>query len=126
MDERALMVFCCCCCCCCCCFGLVSLRPRQQLGYITDGPPDRTSDSFTCCRQSCETMTFISAGHIILRGRPQRESSPGPPHQESPVLPTELPRPHNYSGRIPCNICETLPASLLVLMFFFPLYVINI
>ena len=45
-------------------------------------------------------MTSISAGHIILTqtqlvgsGRPQRESNPGPPHQESRDIPTELPRP---------------------------------
>ena len=51
-------------------------------------------------RQSWETMTSISAGHIILTptqpvgsGRPQRESNPGPPHQEPRALPTELPRP---------------------------------
>ena len=51
-------------------------------------------------RQSKETMTSVSAGHIILTptqpvgsGRPQRESNPGPPHQESRALPTELPCP---------------------------------
>ena len=45
-------------------------------------------------------MTSVSAGHIILtptqpvgNGRPQRESNPGPPHQESHALPTELPHP---------------------------------
>ena len=45
-------------------------------------------------------MTSGSAGHIILTptqpvgsGRPQRESNPGSPHQESLALPTELPRP---------------------------------
>ena len=45
-------------------------------------------------------MTSVSAGQIILTptqpvgsGRPQRESNPGPPHQESRALPTELPRP---------------------------------
>ena len=45
-------------------------------------------------RQSWETMTFVSAGHIILTptqpvgsGRPQRESNPGPPHQEARALP---------------------------------------
>ena len=45
-------------------------------------------------------MTSVSAGHIILTptqpvgsGRPQRESIPGPPHQESRPLPTELPPP---------------------------------
>ena len=52
-------------------------------------------------RQTWETMTSISAGHIILTptqllgsGRPQRGSNPGPPDQESRALPTELPRPH--------------------------------
>ena len=51
-------------------------------------------------RQSWETMTSVSAGHIILTpiqtvgsGRPQRESNPVPPHQESRALPTELSRP---------------------------------
>ena len=51
-------------------------------------------------RQSWETMTSVSAGHIILTptqpvgsGRPRRESNPGPPHQESRALPTELPPP---------------------------------
>ena len=39
-------------------------------------------------------MASVSAGHIILTptqpvgsGRPQRESNPGPPHQESAELP---------------------------------------
>ena len=43
-------------------------------------------------------MTSVAAGHIILTptqpvgsGRPQWESNPGPPHQESRTLPTELP-----------------------------------
>ena len=47
-------------------------------------------------RQSWETMTSVSACHIILTptqpvgsGRPQRESNPGP-HQESRAIPTEL------------------------------------
>ena len=51
-------------------------------------------------RQSWETMTSVSAGHIILTptqpvggGQPQRESNPGPPHQESRALPTELQPP---------------------------------
>ena len=44
-------------------------------------------------------MTSVSAGHIILTptqpvgsGRSQRESNPGPPHQESRALQTGLPR----------------------------------
>ena len=49
-------------------------------------------------RQSWETMTSVSAGHVIMTpiqpvgsGRPQRESNPGPPHQEPLALPTEPP-----------------------------------
>ena len=45
-------------------------------------------------RQSWETMTPVSAGHIIPTptqtvgsGRPLRESNPGHPHQESRALP---------------------------------------
>ena len=56
-------------------------------------------------RQSWETMTSVSAGHIILTptqpvgsGRPQQESNPGPPHQESRALPTELPHPPSPKG----------------------------
>ena len=30
---------------------LVSQRPRQQLGYIADGPQDRASDNFTYCHK---------------------------------------------------------------------------
>ena len=51
-------------------------------------------------------MTSVSAGHIILTPtqpvgsrRPQRESNPGPPHQESCPLPTELP-PRNNGANI--------------------------
>ena len=67
------------------------LVPRQSVGqfYV-----------LSHMRQSWETMTSVSAGHIILTptqpvgsGRPQRESNPGPPHQESHTLLTELPRP---------------------------------
>ena len=57
-------------------------------------------------RQSWETMTSVSAGHIILTptqpvgsGRPQRESNPRPPHQESRALPTELLRPPHKRGK---------------------------
>ena len=58
-------------------------------------------------RQRWETMTSVSAGHIILTstqpvesGRPQQESNPGPPHQESRALPSELPRPPKYSKQV--------------------------
>ena len=57
-------------------------------------------------RQRGQTMTSVSAGHIILtttqpigRRRPQRESNPGPPLQmQSRALPTKLPKL--------CNIFE--------------------
>ena len=48
-------------------------------------------------RQSGETMTSVSAGHIILKptkavgsGRSQRESYPGPPDLESRALPIDI------------------------------------
>ena len=52
--------------------------------YIADGPQDRASDNFM--KQRGETMTSVSAGHIILTptqpvrsGWPQRGSNPGSP-----------------------------------------------
>ena len=57
------------------------------------GVPRLTSNVLAHTRQSGETMTSVSACHIILTptqpvrsGRPQRESNPGPRHQESCVL----------------------------------------
>ena len=56
-------------------------------------------------RQSWETMTSVSAGHIILTptqpvgsGRPQRESNPGLPHQESRALPLSYRAPRYSNG----------------------------
>ena len=58
-------------------------------------------------RHSWETMTSVSAGHIIQTptqpvgsGRPQRESNPGPPQQESRALPQSYPPPHNNNSNI--------------------------
>ena len=57
-------------------------------------------------RQSWETMTSVSAGHIIQTptqpvgsGRPQRESNPGPPHQESRALPQSYRAPEKQRER---------------------------
>ena len=36
---------------------------------------------------------ILAPNQPVGSGRPQRESNPGPPHQESRALPTELPRP---------------------------------
>ena len=67
------------------------INPRQQQGYMTERAPRLMSDNFTCChtRQSGETMTSVSAVHIILTPTqpggtrlPQWESNPGPPNQE--------------------------------------------
>ena len=61
-------------------------------------------------------MTSVSAGHIMLTptqlvesGRPQRESNPGPPHQESRALPTELPRPLSRLAERTCSPGPILP-----------------
>ena len=60
-------------------------------------------------RQSWETMTSVSAGHIIQTptqpvgsGRPQRESNPGSPHQESRALPQSYraPRDDDYDDNV--------------------------
>ena len=66
-------------------------------------------------RQSWETMTSVSAGHIILtptqsvgRGRPQRESNPAPRHQESCALPNKLPPP---TPERELNVLQTLSES---------------
>ena len=74
-----------------------SLTTRLYRGQV----PRLTSDNFTCCHTRDRVgrpLTFVSAGHIILTptqpvgsGRPQRESNPAPPHQESRALPIELP-----------------------------------
>ena len=59
------------------------------------------------------TSVSVSVGHIILTptqpvgsGRPQRESNPEPPHQESRALPTELPRLRN-SQLLCCTLMHT-------------------
>ena len=65
-----------------------------------------TSDNFYVLPHG-QTMTSISTGHIIMTptqpvrsGRQQRESNPGPSHQELRALPTELPRSHFDAGSI--------------------------
>ena len=91
--------------CCLCWFGwLVGFLTSSSTTRLYRGPAPRQSVwqfyVLPHMRQSWETMTSISAGHIILTptqpvgsGRPQRGSNPGPPDQESRALPTELPRP---------------------------------
>ena len=77
-----------------CLFGFLTSSSITRLyrGRVPRLTPDT--------RQSGETLTSVSAGHIILAptqpvgsARPQRGSNPGPPHEESRTLLTELPRP---------------------------------
>ena len=73
-----------------CLFVLFLKRPRQLLGYIADGPQDKSVWQFWALhqmRQSWETMPSVPAGHIILAltqpvgsGRPQRESNSRSPY----------------------------------------------
>ena len=79
-----------------CFIGFLTLSSSTRL-YRRQAP--RQFYVLPYMRQSWETMTSVSAGHITLTPTqpvgmwPQRESNPGPPHQESRALPTELPRP---------------------------------
>ena len=66
-------------------------------------PQDRASDNFMCCHTwdragrpwllSQLVTLYCTPNKAIGSGRPQQESNPGPPHQESRALPTELPAP---------------------------------
>ena len=73
-------------------------------------------------RQSWETMTSVSAGHILLTptqpvgsGQSQRESNPGPPDQELRALPTELQRPPIWLiyRKKECSIIDMFTATSL-------------
>ena len=96
----------------CLVFSTSSSTTRLFRGRV----PRLTSDNFYMLphmRQSWETMTFVSAGHIILTptqpvgsGRPQRESNTRPPHKESRALPTELPRILNESAWNTMKTCK--------------------
>ena len=88
--------------CCWCLFCLFSFLTSTTRLYRGRVPRQSVWQFYVLLhmRQSWETMTSVSAGHIILTptqpvgsGRPQQESNPRPPHQESRALPTELPCP---------------------------------
>ena len=66
-------------------------------------------------RQSWETMTSVSDGHIILTptqpvrsGRPQRKLNPRPPHHELHALQIELPCPPFVLEGSFINTCSVL------------------
>ena len=92
-----------------CLFGFLTSSSTTRL--YPDGPQDKSVWQFYVLlhmRQSWETMTSVSAGHIIQTptqpvgsGRPQRESNPGPPHQESRALPQSYRAPRNDNQRAP-------------------------
>ena len=76
-------------------------------------------------------MTSVSAGHIIQTptqpvgsGRPQRESNPGPPHQESRALPQSYRAPlfngrkHNSRHQSLLFVREYNIPDLLLIKFF--------
>ena len=84
-----------------CLFGFLTSSSTTRL-YLRRALRQSVSQFYVLphMRQSWETMTSGSDGHIILTptqpvgsGQPQRELNPGPPHHESRALPTELPRP---------------------------------
>ena len=76
-----------------CLFGLLTSSSNTKL-YRGRTPRQSVCQFYVLphMRQTWETMTSVSAGHIILTptqpvgsGRPQRESNPGPPHQEQRI-----------------------------------------
>ena len=75
------------------------LTPSSTTKLYRGRVPRLTCDNFTCylTRDSGETMTSVSAGHIILTPTKPigsgRGSNPGPPHQELRALRTGLSRP---------------------------------
>ena len=96
-----------------CLFGFLTSSSTTRL-YCGRAPRQSVCQFYVLphMRHSWETMTSVSAGHIILTptqpvgsGRPQRESNPGPPHQESRALPTELPRPPHKEGNATAFLC---------------------
>ena len=76
-------------------------------------------------RLSGKTVTFVSAGHIIMTptqpigsGRPQRDSNPRPPHQESRTLPTELPCSPVCEGTLQLSTLLALLVLISLQLFF--------
>ena len=85
-----------------CLFGFLTSSSTTRL-YRGRAPRQNVRQFYVLphTRQSWETMTSVSAGHIILTptqpvgsGRPQLETNPRPPHQQSRALSTELPPPN--------------------------------
>ena len=83
-------------------------------------------------RQSDETMTSVSAGHIILAPtqavgsrRLQRELNPGPPNQKLCALLTELPRPP-YLCRMKVPTISNETWWLVIYFFYFQLWFVTL
>ena len=111
-----------------CLFGFLTSSSTTRL--YTGLVPRLKSDNFTCChttRQSGETMTSVSAGHIILTptqpvgsGRPHRRWNPRPPHTGSHALPPPPPPPPPFSPLF-CHRYIQLDKSILSRTYPLPL-----
>ena len=87
-----------------CLVGLLMLSSVSTTRLYRERVQRLSSGNFTCCHtrvESGETMTSVSAGHIILTPTqpvgsrwPKRGLNSGAPYQESRTLSTELPCPH--------------------------------
>ena len=73
---------------------LVSERPRQHLGYISDGPQDRRLTIISAATHKTEWGDHdfcLNRSHTDTDPTSKgRGSNPGPPYLESRALPTEL------------------------------------
>ena len=111
-------------------FGFLTSSSTTRL-YRAQAPRQSVSQFYVLphMRQSGKTMTSVSAGHIILTttqpvgsGGPQQELNPGPSHQESRALPTELLRPPmNGKEKVIQDVKDTLymlASDILVLPYY--------
>ena len=83
---------------------LTSSSPTR---FIADGPQDRASDNFMCCHTwdragrpwllSQPVTLLLTLTQPVGSGRPQQESNPGRPHQDSALYGLSYHAP-NYVG----------------------------
>ena len=97
----------------------------KKIGYIADGSQEcRLTILRTASHEAelpdhdfCLSRSHYSDTDPTSRERRlQRWSNPGPPHQESRALPSELPRPHFDSGNI--SLPKVTLLQLAIFVFF--------